>query len=131
MESMPWATRLAIVSEVEFVPHYINQPLFGDVCAFLAEKGIMFHKFLTMCGRSLKPITMKNGPRIPTQHMWSDALFLRHIFNIKDLYPQQLLKMGLLSFMYKSPDVAYKCFNAYDNNNGTRLRDCLFNNSFN
>ena len=37
---------VAIVSEVEFIPHYIDQPLFGDVCSFLTEKGFMFHKFL-------------------------------------------------------------------------------------
>ena len=29
---------VAIVSEVEFIPHYINQPLFGDVCSFLDKE---------------------------------------------------------------------------------------------
>ena len=36
---------LSIVSEVEFEKIYKKQPLFGDVCSFLNEKNIMFHKF--------------------------------------------------------------------------------------
>ena len=44
---------VAIASEVEFIPLYIDQPLFGDVCAFLAKHDFMFHKFLGLCGRFL------------------------------------------------------------------------------
>jgi FkbM family methyltransferase len=36
---------LMIVCEVEFVPLYHNQPLFGDVAAFLQKHGFVFHKF--------------------------------------------------------------------------------------
>ena len=35
-----------IVSEVEFVEQYINQPLFGDVSSFLKKQDFMLHKFL-------------------------------------------------------------------------------------
>ena len=37
---------LMIISEVEFIHHYVNQPLFGDVCSFLDNNNLMFHKFL-------------------------------------------------------------------------------------
>ena len=33
---------VAIVTEAEFICLYENQPLFGDVCAFLAEQGLSF-----------------------------------------------------------------------------------------
>ena len=117
---------VAIVSEVEFVPHYIDQPLFGDVCSFLTEHGFMFHKFLGMAGRALKPILMENNPNFPTQYMWSDAVFIKDIFEIHKLSSTKLLKMGLLSFIYGSPDVTFQCFKNYDEMNGTNLHTALF-----
>ena len=72
---------LAMVCEVEFLPHYINQPLFGDVCEFLAIRDLMFHKFLGLAGRALAPIVLDNNPNLPTQHIWSDAVFIRHVLS--------------------------------------------------
>lgn len=43
---------LKIVCEVEFIPHYKNQPLFGDVCAFLNRYDLMFNKFLGLGGEA-------------------------------------------------------------------------------
>lgn len=110
-----------IVSEVEFVHQYINQPLFGDVCAFLAEKEMMFHKFLRTGGRSLKPIVLGNDPNFPIQYVWSDAVFIKDIFKIPDLPSGKLLKMGLLAFIYGSPDVTFHCFKHYDEKMGTSI----------
>ena len=36
---------LFIISEVEFLKIYENQPLFGDVSNFLSDNDFMFHKF--------------------------------------------------------------------------------------
>jgi len=116
---------VAIVSEVEFVHHYIDQPLFGDICTFLAENELMFHKFLGMAGRSLKPIVINNNPYIPTQEMWADAMFIKDIFKISDLSPSKLLKLGLLAFTYGSPDVTFQCFKYYDEKKGTGLLKSL------
>ena len=66
----------------EFLPIYNEQPLFGDVCTFLSSKNIMFHKFLGLSGRSLKPVILKNNINFPTQHMWSDAVFIKNIFKV-------------------------------------------------
>lgn len=115
-----------IVSEVEFVPHYIDQPLFGDVCAFLAQRGFMFHKFLMLAGRSLKPIYVNNNANFATQHIWSDAVFIRHPFKIAELPSDKLLKMGVLTFMYGSPDVAFQCFKHYDDKHGTDIHKRMF-----
>ena len=112
---------VAIVSEVEFIPHYIDQPLFGDLCTFLAEKGFMFHKFLGLCGRSLKPIVLNNNPNIGSQHIWSDAVFIRDIRKTDNLSSDQLLKMGLLAFLYDSPDILFYCVKQYDDRNHTHI----------
>ncbi len=118
---------VAIVSEVEFIPHYIDQPLFGDVCAFLAEHEFMFHKFLGLCGRSLKPIVLNNNPNVGSQHIWSDAVFIRDITKIDELSSDQLLKMGILTFIYDSPDILFYCVRKYDERNRTNIYQELLN----
>ena len=50
---------LVIESEVEFVPLYKDQPLFGEMQVFLRERGFLFHKLLDIAGRSFRPF---NGP---------------------------------------------------------------------
>jgi len=114
---------LAIVSEVEFVPLYEDQPLFGDVCAFLAGQGIGFHKFLGLSGRTLKPLILQNDLTFATQHLWSDALFLRDIAQLSRLSSQQLLKYAVISNLYNSLDVALFCILEHDKREGTRLAE--------
>ena len=70
---------LQIVCEVEFIPHYENQPLFGDVCNYLEKYDLMFNKFLGLSGRALKPIMLNNDPNLASQHIWTDAIFIHHI----------------------------------------------------
>ena len=118
---------VAIVSEVEFIHHYIDQPLFGEVCAFLAEKGLMFHKFLRTGGRALKPIILGNDPNLPVQYIWSDAMFIKDIFRIPALSSPKLLKLGLLAFIYGSPDVSHYCFKHFDEKNGTDIHRLFLN----
>jgi FkbM family methyltransferase len=105
---------LLIVTEVEFIELYKNQPLFGDVSAFLSSQRIMFHKFLGLCGRSIKPIILRNDVHASSQHMWSDAVYHRCFEDIEKLPGEGLLKLALLSFMYGSPDLTYFCLQIYD-----------------
>jgi len=111
----------AIVTEVEFVPHYVQQPLFGDVCAFLMSQGFMFHKFLGMASRALMPVVMNKNKSTGSQHMWSDAMFIRDIMRLEGLPADKLLKLGILSLIYDSPDVAFTCFHAADQKGGTDI----------
>lgn len=113
---------VAMVCEVEFIPHYIDQPLFGDVCSFLSKGNIMFHKFLGLAGRALSPIVIDNNPNIATQHIWSDAVFIKDILKISELSPRKLLKLAMLAQLYGSPDLTYHCFHHYDQLNGTDLK---------
>jgi FkbM family methyltransferase len=117
---------LKIVSEVEFVPHYINQPLFGDVCKFLDEKGLMFNKFLGFAGRSLKPVIMNDDKNFASQHIWSDAVFIKNIEKFSDLNNEQLLKLSLLAATYDSVDLAFYCLNIFDTKNKTALAKKIF-----
>jgi len=110
---------IKIVSEVEFVPHYENQPLFGDVCAFLNKHDLMFNKFLELEGRSLKPMIIDNNINAPSQHLWSDAIFIHHVQKIPDLNDEKLLKLSFLSAVYNSPDLAFYCLSHFDQRNGT------------
>ena len=112
-----------IISEVEFIPLYKDQPLFGDVCSYLGEFDLMFHKFLDLAGRTLKPVIVNNEPYYAGQHMWSDAVFIRHPNRLEELAPEKLLKLGVLAFLYASVDLAHYCFEQYDKRLGTNIRE--------
>ena len=109
---------LKIVTEVEFIPHYIDQPLFGDICKYLEKHNLMFNKFLGLAGRALKPLILKNA-QTPSQHIWTDAVFIYHVQKIKNLSNIKLLKLSLLSLLYGSVDLTHFCLAAYDENNST------------
>jgi FkbM family methyltransferase len=108
---------LKIVCEVEFIPHYEKQPLFGDVCNFLAKKDLMFNKFLGLAGRSLRPIVMNKNINYPSQHIWSDAVYVKHVQKIPQLNDTDLIKLALLSATYGSADLVHYCLSFYDKNN--------------
>lgn len=110
---------LKIVCEVEFVHHYQNQPLFGDVCNYLVKHDLMFNKFLGLSGRALKPIMLNNDPNLPSQHIWSDAVFVHHVQKIKNLTDEQILKLSLLSCVYFSLDLTFFCLSEYDKRHST------------
>jgi FkbM family methyltransferase len=110
-----------IVTEVEFIHHYKDQPLFGDVNNFLYQHNFMFHKFIGLAGRSLAPLVIDNNPNMPSQLIWSDAIFIKNILNISKLTVDKLLKLSVLSLIYGSPDLTYYCLNQVDIKLGTQL----------
>jgi FkbM family methyltransferase len=115
-----------IVSEVIFVPMYYGQALFGDVCNILTEQDFMFHKFLGLAGRSFKPIILNNNPTIPTQHLWSDAVYVKGLLNLQGRSTDTLLKIAILAFIYGSPDLTFKCFNLVDQQENTEIAKRFF-----
>lgn len=113
---------LFIVTEVEFVELYHNQPLFGDVSSFLQSQGFMFHKFLGLAGRTLKPIILGGDANTASQHMWADAIFIRDLNQFDSLTSEQLLITGALAFIYGSPDLTHFCLENYEKlNPGTAV----------
>lgn len=112
---------LAIVSEVEFIPLYKKQPLFGDVSAYLETQGMMFHNFVTLSGRCLTPIAINNNPNHPSQVMWADAMFIKNIADLAKEDDAALYKLALFAFMYASADLTFYCFKLLDERNQTKL----------
>ena len=114
---------LMIVSEVEWVEQYINQPLFEDVSYFLRKEDFMLHKFLEYGTRSLKPIILNQNKNLGTQFLWSDALFIRNIMNVSKLSDEELIKSAVFSYIYKSPDLTYFYLTKFDEKNNSSFRN--------
>jgi len=112
---------LFIVCEVEFVPLYAGQPLFGEVDAFLRSHGFVFHKFIGGAGRTVKPVVFNNDANHLNQQMWADAIFIRDLFQLEALSSEQLQKMALFLSLYGSPDVAHFLLSEHDRRTGTTL----------
>ena len=110
-----------IICEVEFVPIYEDQPLFGDVNKFLNENGFMFNKFLGLSGRALKPLILNKDLNKASQHMWSDAVFIKNIEVIRNLSDDKLLKLSILSAAYFSMDLTFFCLSIYDRRYSSNL----------
>ncbi|MCO4781181.1 MAG: FkbM family methyltransferase [Candidatus Cloacimonetes bacterium] len=120
----------AILSEVEFIPLYENQPLFGEICKYLNDHDISFHHFLGIAGRALKPLILNNNVNHPSQHMWSDAFFIKDLTKVEKMKDQELLKLAVMCAVYNIPDVIVFCLNHYDQRKGTNLQNqfmSLFN----
>ena len=112
---------VAIVSEVEFVMQYEGQPLFGDVSEYLAEQGLSYHKLLTVGTRSLAPIVINNDPNVGSQHIWSDAMFVRDLGRIAEMSADQLLKLAVIANVCNSLDITLYCLMEFDRREGTSI----------
>lgn len=118
---------VGLVSEVEFARIYQEQPLFGDVCDFLSDQQIEFHKFLGFAGRLLKPFDIARHGQPITNHMWADAFFVRAVRSLSSLPSSKLLKFGFLAFFYGSPDLAQLCLVKHDERFGSKTLDAYVN----
>jgi FkbM family methyltransferase len=112
---------LAVVCEVEFVPLYKGQPLYGDVDAYMRGRGFMLHTFVGFAGRVMKPLAAHGTPNYPVQMMWSDALFTRNLFELDRLSADQVLKLAVLLDLYDSKDVALHLVRLHDARQSTSL----------
>ncbi len=107
---------VVIHTEVEFVPMYKNQPLFGDVDAALRAQGFLLHSFVSMSGRAFKPFMAPGQPHRPLrQNLWGDAVYVKDFDNFAALTPEQLLKTAvILHELYQSWDLASLALANYD-----------------
>lgn len=102
------------MTEAGFIEHYVDQPLFGDVCSFLSQQHLQFQKIIGVGGRTLKPIVLNNDPNFCSQQMWADLLFIRFLFGKKKLTGAQYLKLAALALLYDCLDVALFCCREVD-----------------
>lgn len=112
---------LGIVSEAEFVPNYVDQPLFGDVCRFLDSQELQFQRILGVGGRALKPTILNNDPNACSQMLWADVLFFRNLFSEKTIWNEQRLKLAVLAALYECYDLTYFCLSEVDRREGETL----------
>lgn len=91
------ASAVCVVSEVEFLPLYEGQPLFGEVCRFMQANGFVFCRFFSILGGApfRAPLGLR-GEEIPVT---TDALFLRRPDTILHSDPlQRHLALRKLTF---------------------------------
>ncbi len=114
---------LCIQTEVEFVPLYVNQPLFSNVDIFLREQGFVLHRFEPLVSRVLKPLVMPGNPHAGlSQIFWTDAIYIRDFTRLDLLTTDQLLKLALiLHDCYESFDLVAHLLTEYDKRMHTQL----------
>ena len=116
---------LVVQTEVEFLPLYVDQPLFGDVDRYLRSLGFMFHRFYPAVSRVVRPLLV--GDSIYSelnQLVWADALFIRDLTRLDLLSNDQLLASAtILHDCYASIDIVLHLLAEHDRRGGTRFGD--------
>jgi FkbM family methyltransferase len=107
---------LVIQAEVEFSPMYKDQPLFADVDAHLRARGFSFHCFLSVSGRTFRPLVNTRDIAAPfRQLLWGEAVYTRDYMRLRELEPPALLQMAtILHEAYSSCDLAALCLQHHD-----------------
>jgi FkbM family methyltransferase len=111
-------------TEVEFIPMYEGQPLFGDVDVALRKAGLWLHKLDGIQGRVLQPLVPNNNPFAPlSQILWADAaVYVRSFMTFDQVPPEKLLKLAIiLHEVYASWDLAALALQQHDAQTGNGL----------
>jgi FkbM family methyltransferase len=113
---------LVIQTEVEFLPMYVDQPLFSDVDMFLRERGFVFHRFFPEVSRVIRPLVVGNNIYAGlSQLVWADAIFVRDFTKLEKLDDRQLLAIAaIVQECYNSIDLTLHLLNEYDRRNKTQ-----------
>ena len=100
---------LLVWSEVEFVPLYRDQPLFGDIDRQLRAAGLQFHSFAGFGTRSLASWPQQLGQPRRQQMLWADAVFVPNPQRIATLDDSALRKLSLLAHeVLGAVDIAHR-----------------------
>jgi FkbM family methyltransferase len=111
-------------TEVEFIPLYTDQPLFGDIDVALRKAGLWLHKLDGIHGRVLQPLVPNNNPFAPlSQILWADAaVYVRSFMTFDQVAPEKLLKLAIiLHEVYASFDLAALALQHHDIQTGKGL----------
>ena len=115
---------LLVHTEVEFIPIYSDQPLFGDIDVALRKGGLWLHKLDSIQGRALQPLVANNNPHGPlSQILWADAaVYVRSFMTFDQVPPEKLLKLAIiLHEVYSSWDLAALALQHHDAQTGKGL----------
>jgi FkbM family methyltransferase len=107
---------LGIISEVEMMPMYIGQPLFGDILKFATDHGFIFAGFTNQF--DVSPLRAPIGVRGKAFPGFGDVLFLRNLntltednFSVDSLYVK-LRKLAFISASFGFIEYALASTNA-------------------
>lgn len=112
---------VVVQTEVEFMPLYVDQPLFSDVDRFLREQGFMLHRFFPIVSRVIRPVLLNNNIyEGMSQSVWADAIFVKDFTKLDRLSDRQMLVMAkIMHDCYRSVDLCAHLLVEYDRRNGT------------
>jgi FkbM family methyltransferase len=106
---------MVIHTEVEFLPMYENQPLFSEVEQFLRSQGFVFHRFVPLVSRIIKPLMGKNIYAGLSQLFWADALFIKDFTRLDRIAGPDLLKFAhIMHDVYQSYDIVLRILVEHD-----------------
>lgn len=110
--------------EVEFLPIYQDQPLYGDIEKELGNNDFHLMKFNEIFSRQLAPCFLQND----YQHgggiyLWANsAFFMRDLTSLATLPDNKLLKMAfLIDAIWNHMDVPMHILSIIDSRNGTNF----------
>ncbi|MEM6491743.1 MAG: FkbM family methyltransferase [Pseudomonadota bacterium] len=96
-----------VVTEVEFIPIYEGQALYGDIERFLMEQGFLLHFMPRTAQRMLWP-TKPGATKIAnlgSQSVWTDVVFTRDFRTFGAISVDKLWKLAL---------IIHDCFRFFD-----------------
>lgn len=114
---------LVIQTEVEFLPMYVDQPLFSDIDQFLRARGFVLHRFYPAISRVIAPMLLDNDIYAGlSQLVWADAIFVRDFTRTEALSDAQLLtSAAILHDCYGSFDLVLHLLTELDRRAGSVL----------
>jgi hypothetical protein len=125
------STTLLIQTEVYFIEHYVDQPLFSDIDLFLRGQGFRLYRLDPINSRGFAPPAAPGSkPRMfrrqffpdqagestgYSQFVWGDALYLKDITRLERYTPDELMRLAvILHECYDAYDVVLRLLVAYD-----------------
>lgn len=111
---------LVVHTEVQFVPFYLDQPLFAELDQLLRAAGFWLHRFEPMQKRAFKPLLIDDDPYAGLEQvLWSDAVFIRRFTDFSRLEAPKLWKLALFAHdLYGSYDLAALALSRLDERDG-------------
>jgi len=117
---------LVVHTEIEFIPMYRGQALFGDIDVALRAHGLMFHQFIGLFSRQFKPVMYRNDPfSAGSQLIYAEAaVYVRDLAQMDRAPREQVLKLvTVLHDVYRSYDLAAHLLDGLDRREGSALME--------
>jgi FkbM family methyltransferase len=107
---------VVVHAEVEFVPLYQGEKLFGEVDTQMRGHGFAFHRFGEVSGRSFRPLFPGNDPfGSMGQLLWADVVYARDFMTLQTLAPAKLRALAtILHEVYQSYDLCAYALQVHD-----------------